>query len=76
MDRERDTEGDEQKERETETSLTSTILDISIGNMERGNLKMLNKERATKAFSAVSLSSGLVLLRWTSEYVANVAKAT
>ena len=37
---------------------------------------MLNKERATKAFSAVSLSSGLVLLRWTSEYVANVAKAT
>ena len=57
----------------TET-LAWTMLDMSMGSMERGNRRMLKRERATKALSAVSCLSGLFLL--TKEYVANVARET
>ena len=51
-------------------------LDISIGDIDNGNLNILNNDRATKAFSAVSLSLGSVLLRLINVYVVNVANAT
>ena len=51
-------------------------LDISIGDIDNGNLNILNNDRATKAFSAVSLSLGSVLLRLINAYVVNVANAT
>ena len=57
----------------TET-LAWTTLDMSMGSIERGKRRMLKRERATKALSAVSRSSGL--LRFTRTYVANVARAT
>ena len=50
------------------------MLDMSMGSIERGKRRMLKRERATKALSAVRRSSGL--LRFTSAYVANVARAT
>ena len=42
--------------------------------MARGNRKMLKRERATKALSAVNRSSGL--FRLAKEYVVNVASVT
>ena len=51
-------------------------LDISIGDIDNGNLNILNNDRATKAFSAVNLSLGSVLLRLINAYVVNVANAT
>ena len=47
-----------------------------MGSMERGKRRMLKRERATKALSAVSLSLGSVESLFTSANVANVARAT
>jgi hypothetical protein len=47
------------------------MLDITIGNIESGNLRMLNRERDTKAFSA-----SRILLTSTITYTANVTKHT
>ena len=47
-----------------------------MGSIERGKRRMLNRDRATKALSAVSLSFGSVEFLFTSTNVANVASAT
>ena len=57
----------------TET-LAWIMLDMSMGSIARGNRKMLKRESATKALSAVSRSSGL--FRLAKEYVVNVASVT
>ena len=45
------------------TLYTCTILEINDGSIEKGKRRMLKRERETKALVAVSLSSGLSLLR-------------
>ena len=52
------------------------MLDTTIGSIVRGNLKMLNSDRATNAFSDVNRASGFGLLRLTDTYVPNVTMAT
>ena len=47
---------------------------MSMGSMERGKRRMLKRERATNAFSAVSRLFGS--LRLTRAYVAKVARDT
>ena len=47
---------------------------MSMGSIARGNRKILKRERATKALSAVSCSSGL--FRLARENVPNVTTAT
>ena len=47
------------------------MLEIIIGNMDKGNRRMLNKDSATKALSASNICSGLL-----STYVANVTSDT
>ena len=49
---------------------TCTMLEISVGNMERGKRMMLKRERATKALSAVKASPEA------RTKVVNVARAT
>lgn len=59
------------KTQSTESSLTCTMLEISIGNIDIGNRRILNRDNETKAVVAVSW-----LFSSTRTNVANVTKAT
>ena len=55
---------------------TCTMKDMSIGSIERGKRRMLKRERATNALSAVRRLLGSSESLFTRIKVANVAKAT
>ena len=53
-------------------------MEMTAGNIARGNRKMLKSDRATKALSAVRRLSGdwSASFKWIRTKVANVARAT